>query len=333
MTAATRAAALKYPWIRDVRAPSEERPPSFRWRKFSVYNSEMAEFDDVWTAMRLSDGVQTLEASIMDVADDIVYALHDLEDFYCARLLPVSVALEQLLDYDGSRGGQGRRTAPFDAALYCPVEDLATRLQRQHPEVYDAHQFQDAVSAVARRLLYMLLPTFDGSRSGFATIRSGISTLVSRYVGGVAVVEGGPSGGVTTKLRDKHLHEVQVLKELTRLHVIQRADLATVQRGQVRVLLDVAEQLRTWMSRDSRRLPQTLKDYVALAGGGPAAESRASRLPQWIHGPGDGRLVPVPVRGTDDYRRGFVALSRGTNFSVASCWYQSTKLENPSKWS
>ena len=91
LTAAVRAAVLKYPWLRG-RGGARRGGAS----KFNFYAIDM---HDVRTALapypRIEEGQQTVECSIMDVSDDIAYSLHDLDDFYRAGLLnPASIAAE-----------------------------------------------------------------------------------------------------------------------------------------------------------------------------------------------------------------------------------------------
>ena len=82
LTRATLNAVLKYPWFR-----SSDRK-SVKWRKYSVYYLDQEAFNFV---RKSEDQNQTIEASIMDYADDITYSVHDLEDFYLAGLIPLEL--------------------------------------------------------------------------------------------------------------------------------------------------------------------------------------------------------------------------------------------------
>ncbi|ELS01992.1 deoxyguanosinetriphosphate triphosphohydrolase, putative [Xenococcus sp. PCC 7305] len=82
LTRATLNAVLKYPWLRS----SNQSSP--KWRKYSVYNLDQKAFNFVRNP---KDETQTIEASIMDYADDITYSVHDLEDFYLAGLIPLEL--------------------------------------------------------------------------------------------------------------------------------------------------------------------------------------------------------------------------------------------------
>src|SRR5690606_28979945 len=109
LTAASRAATLKYPWTRgewigvsaDMR-PVGERPrgvgidPVEGAEKFSAYSLEAGEMEEVLAAFpNLTSGLQTVECAVMDLADDIAYAVHDLDDFARAGVLQrAAVALE-----------------------------------------------------------------------------------------------------------------------------------------------------------------------------------------------------------------------------------------------
>src|SRR5665811_1500677 len=93
LTRATLSATSKYPWLRENSGE--------RHRKWGVYASEQDEFD--WSRSHLIDhrrDHKTLEAEIMDWSDDIAYAVHDLEDFYRAGLVP----LDRLISDGDERG-------------------------------------------------------------------------------------------------------------------------------------------------------------------------------------------------------------------------------------
>lgn len=88
LTRATLAAVEKYPWPRPTRKRGDTKkgPP-----KFGYYAQDVKAFDFAFEKVRskLEDKERTLEAQIMDWADDITYAIHDIEDFYRAGWIPL----------------------------------------------------------------------------------------------------------------------------------------------------------------------------------------------------------------------------------------------------
>ena len=89
LTCASLAAICKYPWPRAERDKfgHEARMKvnaeyNREWTKFNFYRAEKREFDECRSGFLRWVGPkeQTLEASIMDVADDITYAIHSLEE-------------------------------------------------------------------------------------------------------------------------------------------------------------------------------------------------------------------------------------------------------------
>jgi dGTPase len=81
LSRATLNAILKYPWL------WLEHPEKYN-KKWGAYTTEREEFE--W-ARRFgpADDHQCAEASVIDLSDDIAYAVHDLEDFYRAGLIPL----------------------------------------------------------------------------------------------------------------------------------------------------------------------------------------------------------------------------------------------------
>jgi dGTPase len=82
LTRTTLKAIQKYPWI-ETDARVEEKTP-----KFSVFDDpdDHAYFDWVWGP---ETPAKTLATEIMDVADDIAYATHDLEDGVWSGMIPL----------------------------------------------------------------------------------------------------------------------------------------------------------------------------------------------------------------------------------------------------
>lgn len=79
LTRATLNAVCKYPWMRSL------VPQSKQQHKYSIYDLDKEAFLFIRPD---KNHRQTIEASIMDFADDITYSVHDLEDFYLAGLIP-----------------------------------------------------------------------------------------------------------------------------------------------------------------------------------------------------------------------------------------------------
>ncbi|GMA34165.1 hypothetical protein GCM10025876_03690 [Demequina litorisediminis] len=75
LTRASLDAAVKYPW-REPAAPM--RPDGTPTRKFGVYEDDIPVFD--WLREGAPGTQQSFEAQVMDVADDISYSVHDVED-------------------------------------------------------------------------------------------------------------------------------------------------------------------------------------------------------------------------------------------------------------
>lgn len=70
LTRATLAACIKYPWRRGG-GPSGTR-------KFGVYDDDVDVF--AWVVDGVEPGRKSMEAEVMDLADDIAYSVHDMED-------------------------------------------------------------------------------------------------------------------------------------------------------------------------------------------------------------------------------------------------------------
>src|SRR5699024_2899817 len=75
LTRASLDASTKYPWSR---ADAPARPDGTPTHKFGVYTDDLPVFD--WVRAGAPHGVKCLEAQVMDLADDISYSVHDVED-------------------------------------------------------------------------------------------------------------------------------------------------------------------------------------------------------------------------------------------------------------
>jgi len=81
LTRATLSGLLKYPWLRGPKGH-----PSYKKR--GAYTSERHQLEWTRSGIHSTDKRQSIEAEIMDWADDVTYAVHDMADFYQAGLIP-----------------------------------------------------------------------------------------------------------------------------------------------------------------------------------------------------------------------------------------------------
>ncbi|MET4156799.1 dGTP triphosphohydrolase [Agromyces sp. PvR057] len=315
LTAAVRAAVAKYPWTRFVDAASMQPGPLPRGMrrvsggievaKFSAYDLDAADLFSARTG--LPPMQQSLECSIMDIADDIAYSIHDVDDFYRAGLLSQgSVAREfrgfiengaELRELDAD--AISARSAPPGAAL----ESLRRKLHRSDAWMASDDAFREAVDVVADDLVDGLLAIpFDGS---IASERS-LSSFTNRWISHLQTsVVPAPADEIRTGLvtLDRLAwHEVEVLKFVHRHFILDRSDIAMYQRGLSRVLTRAVKGLTAWITDDidRHRVPQRLRELVDLATEGYALLRVAK--PEGVPVPDAGDVHRLGVgRGVIDY--------------------------------
>ena len=278
LTNAVRAAILKYPWTR--RDHPEPHPrfmdppprgaatppddPDGGSVKFGAYTTEA---DDMIAARapfagRVADWQQTVEASVMDTADDIAYAIHDLEDVHRVGVLQQGAVAAELMAWQrwGADADLGRAGGA--------IESLRRQLRRKDGWIANDDAFAGAVELVRAELVDGLLARpFDGSLEAEARVAAFSATWTRRLVESIEVT-GQPavrSGHV--HLAPAQWHEVQILKFIQNKFVLARPDLALHQRGQGRLLASLVEALLAWLTDpdEAERIPRRLRDLVELA--------------------------------------------------------------------
>ncbi|GAA3532726.1 dNTP triphosphohydrolase [Amycolatopsis ultiminotia] len=288
LTTAVRAAVLKYPWARLHRpsphptamrqpprgAAEPDDSPGTGASKFSAYVTELDDFDQSRApfAGRIEPWQQTVEASVMDTADDIAYAIHDLQDFHRIGVLqhaPVAAELGEWLAHavelagldDEALDGQQRRPGRS-------LERMRRRMHLKDGWMVDDDAFAAAVARVRHELVDGLLADgFDGSTEAEQTTAAFSANWTSRLVDGVFLLSSPPTRSGHLSLRPAQWHEVQVLKFVHRRFVLLRPDLALHQRGQASLVTTLVDALESWLlDRDEvSRLPRRLHDLVELA--------------------------------------------------------------------
>jgi dGTPase len=252
LTRATLNAVLKYPWRRDRGHPK-------RSRKWGAFLSEIEEF--AWTrrpfvADGRDAGRRSIEAEVMDWADDVAYAVHDLEDFYRGGVVP----LDRLL-----------RLEPIDIQ-----EFWAGATQRwQRDGLYDSWD-KDELHSILIDLLNdvrdpLLMRPFNGSVAQRAALRS----LTARYVRRYVMRPDPDSGQLGPRLRvpispdgsflmrnERAEKEVALLKEFIWQYVILNPALASQQEGQRRLVKFLFHAYRRAAKRREALLPRGFRDQM-----------------------------------------------------------------------
>ncbi len=242
LTRAVLDAAVKYPW---GAGEGPVGPDGTRTPKFGVYPDDLAAF--AWLREGAPDGVRCLEAEVMDLADDVAYSVHDVEDAVVAgRLDPGALADAEVRD---------RVVATVRTWYGSPVPD-------------------DALRAAMTRLLR--LPSrvrgFDGSRPALAALKDMTSELVGRFCGAAITATRerygpGPLTRYAARLvvPEATVAEIAVLKGLAAAFVMAPREAEPLYASQRRVLTDLVAEL---FERPDQLEPSFGADWRAAADDG-----------------------------------------------------------------
>jgi dGTPase len=211
LTRATLAAILKYPWLK---GQHKDKPD-----KWGAYASEKKDFD---FATMLCSGPQarTVEASLMDGADDITYSVHDVEDFYRAGRVPLHLLADRR--YDKERRG------------------FFEKVFARHPDKKGIWADRKSLEEAFNEVMIGLFPlegVYTGEWTERAALRGFTSELIGRYVSATTVEmkDGNPRLLID---QDREL-EVAMLKEITWIYVIEAPELASQQEGEREVIANL----------------------------------------------------------------------------------------------
>ncbi|MDV6013206.1 dNTP triphosphohydrolase [Haloechinothrix sp. LS1_15] len=288
LTAAVRAAVLKYPWARvgfpephpssmPVPPRGAAEPPEAPGTGSAKYSAYFTELDDVEQARapfirQIEPWQQTVEASVMDTADDIAYAIHDLQDFHRIGVLQQASVAGELEHW--TRNALELASVP-DAELATSrhkpgysLERMRRRLHAKDSWVVSDDVFAHAVVRVRHELVDGLLAAvFDGSVEAEQAIAEFSTRWTERLVGGIVLTESPSTRSGHVTLRAEQWHEVQVLKWVHSRFVLLRPDLALHQRGQASLLRSLVDELDRWVcdGHEWYRIPRRLHDLLELA--------------------------------------------------------------------
>lgn len=281
LTAASRAAMLKYPWTRGQwigvspeSVPVQERPrgvgiePELGAEKFSVYALDSDEMEEALSAFpRVSDGMQTVECAVMDLADDIAYAVHDLDDFARTGVLQHAAVAREFDAWGKTAGLLGEfgiehldSRDPGHA-----LELLWRRLVEKDAWIADRDAFAEAVRTVADEIGGGLLSVaYDGGIESERAISGFTRRWIERLRTQVVVEEHPHVRSGYVRLERGAWHEVMVLKFVHKHFVLDRPELALPQRGMARTVEELALGFEAWLADpvDSPRAPRRLLEWV-----------------------------------------------------------------------
>lgn len=309
LTTAVRAAVLKYPWGR-FHVPN---PHPLQWRKrprgvgvspampdpdqmpegpgaakFGAYIPDLSEMEQVLGAFPdLPPGRQTLECAVMDLADDIAYSLHDVEDFHRSGVLQFSSVSAEFRAWLTNRatfaglsaddlGHRGRQPG-------AGLERLWRRLSVRDSWMCTSEHFVAAVEAVGDEFVDGVLATpYDGSMASDRAISGFTSLWIDRFISSVHLNRHPDVRSSWVALDAESWHRVSVLKFVHEYFVLNRPDLTMLQRGQAVALTQVVEAFDDWLSDRSEavRAPRRLTDLVTAA---KLGYERVRRVhPSWL---------------------------------------------------
>jgi dGTPase len=302
LTAAVRAAVLKYPWGRfhlpdphPTTWPEAPRGAGFGMdgpgsAKFSAYVLDLPEMVEVLSAFpQLPSGRQTLECSVMDLADDVAYSLHDVEDFYRSGVLQHSPVSGEFRSWQTERCRLAELADDELAAMGrwpgAGLEQLRRRLRTKDGWIFAEDRFTDAVEAVRSEFIdAILVAPYDGSMMADRAISGFTSRWIEHLIGSVRLIRDPDVRAAYVALSPEGWHQVSVLKFVHSYFILDRPDLAMFQRGQAETLNVLVTGFDSWLSdrTDAARAPRRLIDLVGIATAG--YRRIADEHPEWLDG-------------------------------------------------
>lgn len=211
LTRATLDGLLKYPWGAGDRAYPH---------KWGYYRTEGEIFN--WVREGRIPRRRSAIAEIMDWADDITFAIHDLMDFYCAGKIPVDRCKKQ---------GSAERQRLIEGMFQRKPAWKANRLK-----------YVEALDAVVEAFPFEPEERYSDSSSDRAKLFAFSTGLIRYFVDSCRLTVNKQSSSVF-EIDSSAKNIVEVLKQFIWEYIIENPELAVPQNGQRVAIRSVFERL------------------------------------------------------------------------------------------
>lgn len=240
LSRATLAAILKYPWARDSSVKKKVR-------KWGAYETELHELKFAREYYR--DEYKSLEAEIMDWADDIAYSIFDLDDFWRAGLIPLGTIVGQDLLL--------KKFIDDNVDLWWDDEIQSSSEDRR--------EFEERIKELVFNMPLEMKNPYDGSAKQRASVRNWCSRMIARYIRDAIELREVKEGERRLSIQKNAVQEVNFLKSLTRRYVILNPSLSAQQYGQRKIIKSLFEYLLDIVSDNKKKtvLPVRWQEFVA----------------------------------------------------------------------
>ncbi|MEY4436644.1 MAG: hypothetical protein RL100_108 [Actinomycetota bacterium] len=218
LTRASLDATCKYPWLLEESVSQNDHSV-----KFGVYEDDLEIF--TWLRKGAPDKVKSVEAQVMDFADDVAYSVHDFEDAIVAKFVDL-----QALNDAAAEAELLEKISEWTLDKFS-LNDLAEGLHRLRTNEY-------------------WLAKFDGSAKDLATLKNLTSSLIGRSVSKTidAIVDASPADsmvrfGARIEVPLRVQHEIAVLKGIVSAFLMSHESRQPYYDNQRELLTELADAL------------------------------------------------------------------------------------------
>ncbi|MEY4639657.1 MAG: hypothetical protein RLY13_655, partial [Actinomycetota bacterium] len=188
-----------------------------------VYEDDLEIFN--WLRQGAPEKVKSVEAQVMDFADDVAYSVHDFEDAIVAKFVDL-----QALNDPAAEADLLKKISEWTLDIFS-LTDLAEGLHRLRTNEY-------------------WLAKFDGSAKDLATLKNLTSSLIGRFVSKTidAIVDSSPADsmvrfGARIEVPLRVQHEIAVLKGIVSAFLMSHESRQPYYDNQRELLTELAEAL------------------------------------------------------------------------------------------
>ena len=296
LTRAALNAVLKYPYGRGEWICEKTRSKG----KFGYYKTEEKAFEFA-RGGQSDEQRPALAAEIMDYADDVTYAIHDMTDFYMTGQIPLDRLLREAKQNGEAKEVNNLKQSDVDTTELDSFQKYLDSTKRVDLTETSAQKLFERLAESA--LGYpTLFETFSGSQRERKLLDGFRSYLIGFYLDSdnrlpdennkIRLVSSGDDDGNSRydlDINDEIKQEISILRELTHYYVIRDSSLMAQQRGQRKIIQTLFETLYEEAKDNEMSLSAIPKPYSEWVAGdlyrgsfGPPSNGQARAVADFI---------------------------------------------------